>query len=350
MRNRRPAVLLAAVAMLVTGSALALPSAAVARATPVGEQAAAVAGALQQSLGEERSAGSYLDGSGRLVVTVTDRSAAEQVRATGAVAQLVARSGAQLAAATAELDRSAAVPGTAWAVDPVTNQVLLSVDESVRGAELNRVTESAGRLGTAVRVEQVAGRFSTKLAGGDAIYGGGYRCSLGFNVRSGSTYSFLTAGHCGNAVASWYTSQSQTTKLGNTANSRFPGDDFAIVRYTDGSTPPSSVDLYDGTTRRITAASTPAVGATVSRSGSTTKVHSGKVTALNATVNYAEGSVRGLIRTTVCAEPGDSGGALFSGNTAHGLTSGGSGNCSGGGTTFFQPVVEALSAYGVSVY
>jgi hypothetical protein len=30
--------------------------------------------------------------------------------------------------------------------------------------------------------------------------------------------------------------------------------------------------------------------------------------------------------------------------------SGGSGNCTSGGTTFFQPVTEALSAYGVSVY
>ncbi|BFV60510.1 S1 family peptidase [Kitasatospora sp. CMC57] len=350
MRNRRSAVLLAAAAMLVTGSALALPSTAVARATPTGEQAAAVATALQQSLGEERTAGSYLDGSGRLVVTVTDQSAAQQVRATGAVPQLVTRSGAQLAAATAELDRSATVPGTAWAVDPVTNQVLLSVDESVNGSSFAQVRQAAQRLGAAVRVEQVAGRFSTKLAGGDAIYGGGYRCSLGFNVRSGTTYSFLTAGHCGNVAATWYANQSQSTKLGTTTNSRFPGDDFAIVRYTDGSTPPSAVDLYNGTTRRITAASTPAVGATVYRSGSTTKVHSGQVTALNATVNYAEGTVRGLIKTTVCAEPGDSGGALFSGNTAHGLTSGGSGNCSSGGTTFFQPVVEALSAYGVSVY
>ncbi|MZG03432.1 trypsin-like serine protease, partial [Streptomyces sp. SID5614] len=51
----------------------------------------------------------------------------------------------------------------------------------------------------------------------------------------------------------------------------------------------------------------------------------------------------------VCAEPGDSGGALFSGSTALGLTSGGSGNCSSGGTTFYQPVTEALSVYGVSI-
>jgi hypothetical protein len=47
---------------------------------------------------------------------------------------------------------------------------------------------------------------------------------------------------------------------------------------------------------------------------------------------------------------GDSGGSLFDGSKAIGLTSGGSGNCSSGGTTFFQPVTEALSVYGVSVY
>ena len=52
----------------------------------------------------------------------------------------------------------------------------------------------------------------------------------------------------------------------------------------------------------------------------------------------------------ICAEPGDSGGSLYAGSVALGLTSGGSGNCSSGGTTFFQPVPEVLSAYGVSVY
>jgi hypothetical protein len=60
--------------------------------------------------------------------------------------------------------------------------------------------------------------------------------------------------------------------------------------------------------------------------------------------------VSGLIRTNVCAEPGDSGGSLVAGNQAQGVTSGGSGNCSSGGTTYFQPVTEALSRYGVSVY
>jgi S1-C subfamily serine protease len=133
--------------------------------------------------------------------------------------------------------------------------------------------------------------------------------------------------------------------LGNTAGSSFPGNDYAIVRYTAGGTPSGTVGSQD-----ITSAGTPTVGQTVYRRGSTTGVHSGRVTALNATVNYAEGTVYGMIQTTVCAEGGDSGGPLYAGTTALGLTSGGSGNCSSGGTTFFQPVTEALSVYGVSVY
>ena len=62
-------------------------------------------------------------------------------------------------------------------------------------------------------------------------------------------------------------------------------------------------------------------------------------------MRYAEGTVTGLTRTNVCAEPGDSGGSFISGNQAQGMTSGGSGNCTFGGTTYFQPVNEVLSAY-----
>lgn len=92
-------------------------------------------------------------------------------------------------------------------------------------------------------------------------------------------------------------------------------------------------------TRRTTADA----GENITRRGSTTGTHSGKVTALNVTVHYSGGgTVRGLIQTTVCAEPGDSGGPLYDGTAAIGLTS--------GGTTFFQPVTAALSAYGVHVY
>jgi hypothetical protein len=59
--------------------------------------------------------------------------------------------------------------------------------------------------------------------------------------------------------------------------------------------------------------------------------------------------VSGLIQTTVCAEPGDSGGPLYAGSTALGLTSGGSGDCTSGGTTFFQPVTKALATLGMKL-
>jgi hypothetical protein len=84
--------------------------------------------------------------------------------------------------------------------------------------------------------------------------------------------------------------------------------------------------------------------------GATTGVHCGTVLALNATVNYAEGTVSGLIQTNICSEPGDSGAPLYDGTILLGLLSGGSGNCASGGISFFQPITEVLSAYGLSVY
>lgn len=93
-----------------------------------------------------------------------------------------------------------------------------------------------------------------------------------------------------------------------------------------------------------------AVGQQVLRMGSTTGLHDGTVLGLDATVNYPEGTVTGLIQTDVCAEPGDSGGSLFSEDgSAIGLTSGGSGDCDAGGETFFQPVTTALQATGATL-
>nr|WP_205862742.1 S1 family peptidase [Planosporangium thailandense] len=341
---RRAAVTGAATA-LVAGTLLAPSLAQAATAHPMTAADADAAQGLAARLGD-RSAGTYLDSAGRMVVTVTDAAAERTVRAAGATPRRVTHNAAQLANAVTELDRTAKIPGTAWATDPVGNQVVVTVDSTVTGARLDQLNAAVARLGDAVRVVTTPGPISTRISGGDAIYGGQYRCSLGFNVRSGSTYYFLTAGHCGNIASTWYADGSHSTLLGNTAGSRFPGNDYAIVRYTNSSiTKSGTVGSVD-----ITAAGNAYVGETVTRRGSTTGIRSGRVTALNATVNYAEGTVYGLIQTTVCAEGGDSGGSLYAGSTALGLTSGGSGNCTSGGTTFFQPVTAALSAYGVSVY
>lgn len=251
---------------------------------------------------------------------------------------------AKLNGVQASLDKSARIPGTAWLVDPATHQVVVTLDSTVTGAKLSKLTAVTKQFGSAVRIERVAGQFHKYITGGDEIRGGGYLCSLGFNVRSGSTYSFLTAGHCGNLATTWR--DTSNTVIGTRTGTSFPGNDYAIVRYASTYTNhPGTVGSQD-----ITSAANPAVGWAVTRRGRTTGTHSGSVTGLNATVNYAEGTVTGMIRTNVCAEGGDSGGPLYRGTTAVGLTSGGSGNCSSGGTTFFQPVVEALNAYGVQVY
>ena len=243
----------------------------------------------------------------------------------------------QLAAAAAKAVDASGVRGVAWYVDSATNQVVVTADSSVSKADLAKLE----RAGSAVRVERTAGKFTKLLAAGDGIYGSRYRCSLGFNVVSGGTYYFLTAGHCGKVEKTWWTSANHSTLIGATQGYSFPGDDYALVRYDNASlSHPGGYTIGDAF-----------VGERVTRDGDTTGVHSGTVTALNVTVRYqGGGTVRGMIQTNVCAEGGDSGGPLYDGTKAIGLTSGGSGNCSSGGITFFQPVREAAQRYGVSLY
>ncbi|MFJ8074318.1 S1 family peptidase [Streptomyces sp. NPDC096176] len=243
------------------------------------------------------------------------------------------------------------VPGTAWYTDKESGKLVVTADSTVSSAEIAQIKKAAGDRAGALEIKRTPGTFNKLIAGGQAIYAGGGRCSLGFNVRSGSTYYALTAGHCTNIGSTWYTNSSNTTVLGTRAGSSFPNNDYGIIRHSNAAAADGRVYLYNGSYRDITGAGNAYVGQSVQRSGSTTGLRSGTVTGLNATVNYGNGDiVYGMIQTNVCAEPGDSGGALFSGSTALGLTSGGSGNCSSGGTTFFQPVTEALSAYGVSVF
>ncbi|WP_437020915.1 S1 family peptidase [Streptomyces sp. enrichment culture] len=313
---------------------------------------AAVAGRLASTLAEDLgdgTAGAYYDARTRtLVVNVVDESTARAVEAAGARARVVEHSLAELRRAHTALGRKAAVPGTARVTDPVANKVVVTADRTVSKAGWARLSDVAGGLGSAVVLKRTEGEFKPLLAGGDAILGGGGRCSLGFNVvRNGRPY-FLTAGHCTEAAFLW--SDSSGRRIGRTAASRFPGDDYGLVRYFPGVEHPSEVNLYDGTAQEITGAAEAVVGMRVTRSGSTTRVRSGTVTGLDATVDYGNGDVvTGLIQTDVCAEPGDSGGPLFTGTDAIGLTSGGRGDCTSGGETFFQPVTEALAATGTEI-
>ncbi|MEU9556465.1 S1 family peptidase [Streptomyces fumanus] len=187
------------------------------------------------------------------------------------------------------------------------------------------------------------------VRGGNTLYSaGGARCTVGFNARSGSTLYALMAGRCvEGAGGTWYADSTLTVVVGTTAGVSFPGNDYAVIRYTNTAVSyPGEVSLGGGGVQDITAAANPAVGQQICHVGRTSGYRCGTVRALNASINYGGGVVSGLFVSNICSEPGDVGGPAFSGGTALGIIVGSSGAC----TTYYQPVVELLSMYGLSIY
>ena len=280
---------------------------------------------------------------------MTDAAKSDAVRAVGADAKYVAFSHEQLAGAKTAIDGLSAPKSiTGWRVDDRTNSVVVEVNRLERDAAAESFLAAARSVSPAVRVVEVDESPTTlyDTRGGDAYYIGSGRCSVGFAVTGG----FVTAGHCGRSGNA--TTGFNRVAQGTFAGSSFPGNDYAWVRTNSNWTSRPWVNRYNGSNVTVTGSTSAAVGAAICRSGSTTGWRCGTVQAKNQTVNYAQGSVSGLTRTNACAEPGDSGGSWVAGSgysQAQGVTSGGSGNCSSGGTTFFQPVGEILSAYGLSL-
>ncbi|MEK9520956.1 S1 family peptidase [Streptomyces venezuelae] len=377
--KRTSALRAAAAALLLTvglGAAQAMPASAV----PTAASPTASAGlldAMRQDLGlterqaEERLAaertavrvesaarkaaggaygGSWFDaGSGRLVVALTDRAEQAEVEALGADTRIVRHSAGALDRAKARLDTRSAPSGVAgWHVDPRSNSVVVTVVRADRNAPAVRAFVDRAREAGPVTVAETAAAPRTYAAGtvgGDPYYTGNVRCSIGFSVHGG----FVTAGHCGGAgaaVRGW-----DGSAMGTFQGSSFPGNDYAYVSIHSGWWTVPVVLGWGVTPDRLVRGSAEApIGASICRSGSTTKWHCGSVLAKNETVNYSQGAVQQMTKTSVCAEGGDSGGAFISGDQAQGVTSGGWGNCSSGGQTWFQPVNEILGRYGLTLH
>nr|WSU77808.1 S1 family peptidase [Streptomyces anulatus] len=303
----------------------------------------------------QRAAGSAFGGSwfdartGKLVVAVTNAGKAEAVRATGADTRLVEHSAKQLDAAKARVDALPAPSGvSSWHVDPATSSVVVNVVASEQRDNDVRSFVAKAREAGPVTVETTAEAphtFAAGTVGGDPYYTGNVRCSIGFSVHGG----FVTAGHCGGAgqsVRGW-----DGSAIGNFQGSSFPGDDYAWVNVANGWwTVPVVIGWGTVSDQLVRGSNEAPVGASICRSGSTTHWHCGNVLAKNETVNYSQGAVHQMTKTSVCAEGGDSGGSFISGDQAQGVTSGGWGNCSGGGETWYQPVNEILNRYGLTLH
>ncbi|MFI0039929.1 S1 family peptidase [Streptomyces mutabilis] len=297
--------------------------------------------------------GSWFDaGRGRLTVAVTSDASPTTVRAvaaTGAQVRTVEHSARRLDAAKNRIDRLDAPAGvSSWHVDPAANSVVVDVVRGERGDnDVRHFLERAREAGP-VMVRTVASAPSTFAAGtvgGDPYYTGNVRCSIGFSVHGG----FVTAGHCGGAgaaVRGW-----DGSHIGTFQGSSFPGDDYAWVSVGSGWwTVPVVLGWGTVSDQLVRGSNEAPVGASICRSGSTTHWHCGTVLAKNETVNYSQGAVHQMTKTSVCAEGGDSGGSFISGDQAQGVTSGGWGNCSSGGETWFQPVNEILNRYGLTLH
>ncbi|MFC7590934.1 S1 family peptidase [Nonomuraea antimicrobica] len=308
------------------------------------ERAAAVESNLTTALGGSFG-GAWLNAdASKLSVATTDPATTKAIEAQGAQPVVVQRSLAQLNGIMQQLDQAPkkAKSGAAlWYADVTTNTVSVQAP-TVEAAE--SLVAAAGVDRNAITVAATAERPTTfiNIIGGAAYYIGSSRCSVGFSVTRGSTPGFVTAGHCGRAGSG------TTSPTGTFQGSSFPGNDYAWVA-APGNTVTPYVRGSGGANVTVRGSTQAAVGSSICRSGSTTGWRCGTIQQHNASVTYPQGTVSGLTRTSACAQPGDSGGSFISGSQAQGVTSGGSGNCTVGGTTYHQPVNEILSVYGLTL-
>lgn len=322
-------------------------------------QAEARLAAEKKATGTERqarrAAGSAYAGSWftpktrELTVAVADPAKADAVRATGARVETVSRSAAQLDAAKKRIDALDAPSAvSSWHVDWQTNRVVVEVRSGQQSDnDVTRFLAKARKAGpvTVRSTDHTPTTLAAGTVGGDPFYTGNVRCSIGFSVYGG----FVTAGHCGGAgqgVSGW-----DGSYIGNIQGSSFPDNDYAWVNVGSGWwTVPVVLGWGTVSDQLVRGSAEAPIGASICRSGSTSHWHCGTVLAKNETVNYSQGAVHQMTKTNVCAEGGDSGGSFISGDQAQGVTSGGWGNCSSGGETWYQPINEILGRYGLTLH
>ncbi|GAA4204792.1 hypothetical protein GCM10022252_64310 [Streptosporangium oxazolinicum] len=305
---------------------------------------------LREELGENFG-GAWFTGdlAQTLVVATTDKDDTPRIVAGGARAEIVSRSLGQLNAALDTIDEALSdhMAGPVRYVDVRSNQVVVlsnvpsTTQNVIATSDVDPVTV---RVVSSIERPQLL----SDLVGGNAYYiGTSERCSVGFSVTKGTQNGFVSAGHCGKRGST--TSGFNHVAQGVFQGSTFPASDLAWVAVNNNWTPKPWVGNGSGGTVNVSGSRVAIEGASVCRSGSTTGWHCGTIQQLNTSITYPQGTVAELTRTNVCAEPGDSGGSFIAIDQAQGVTSGGSGDCTSGGVTYFQPIGEILTTYGLTL-
>ncbi|WP_329001414.1 S1 family peptidase [Kribbella sp. NBC_00709] len=308
--------------------------------------------AAQKAAGAAFGGAWYNDATHELVVGVVGPDRAAAVRATGATVTAVPVTAKTLDHRKAAVDKLAGkiVPAavSGWAADPRTGSVVINVQAGKRSQAVDAFVAKVAKAGP-VTVKEVAAQvprtYSAGTVGGDPYYVSNIRCSIGFSVYGG----FVTAGHCGRSgtVSGW-----DGSAIGSFQAWSFPDNDYAWVSVGNGWwTVPVVLGWGQVSDQLVRGSAEAPIGSSVCRSGSTSHWHCGTILAKNETVNYGNGQLfYGATKTSVCAEGGDSGGSFITGDQAQGVTSGGWGDCTSGGETWFQPVNEILQNYGLTLH
>ncbi|MFB8749106.1 S1 family peptidase [Streptomyces parvulus] len=313
--------------------------------------------------------GAFFDASGRLTVNAADSAEAATIEKAGLDARLPTRGQAALDEVKAELDAFAARRAPSgvvdWSVDLASDMVTINVNND-RGAAAKAFLAKAAEHGSAVRIVRGEEKAEAKAA----IYPGSKMtfnntsqwCSVGYGARDRSGNQYLvTAGHCvtntlrydGTAFAKGYKTR---YALGTRSV------DMGILTINPGHSITTSVGTWGNSNPvAVKGGSRAASGASVCKSGATTGWTCGTIGSYNNTVTYVDRNggpdtvITGLATSSVCVEGGDSGGAYISGNQAQGMTSGGpiDQQCTGGvysrGSSYFQPLDDALNYYGLTL-
>ncbi|MFG3336555.1 S1 family peptidase [Streptomyces tendae] len=398
MRVSRISLLTTAVATLlsaaaVTASAQAAPTddapryqpamvAALADSLGVSEDAAVARldhqDAQQDELAElDRSGvatdGAYFTADGKLTVNVSSATAATQVRRHGLAARVPQRGERALDRIKASLDAVAlrkTPDGIAsWSVDLPSDTVTIHVIPGRTSAAAQSFLKAAATHGKAVRVVRDGQRLETqaKVYPGSRMTWtnsqGGWLCSVGYGARDSSGRQYLvSAGHCVADLTDLYFDNKHFAKG---VHSRYAlgtrSVDMGIAQVDSDDSIATQVGTWGSTSNiAVQGSNRAASGSALCKSGQTTHWTCGRVGSYNVTVTYKDGHggpdtvVTGLASSSVCTQGGDSGGAYISGNQAQGMTSGGpiGQQCSGTnsrGSSYFQPLDDALSYYGLTL-
>ncbi|MDX3453984.1 S1 family peptidase [Streptomyces sp. ME02-8801-2C] len=331
--------------------------------------------AIADQLGDKRTAGIYYQDE-RLVVAVTDQAAAETVQSAGVAAEVVPHSAAELSSAKAELDQLAGIPNTSWSVDQSSNRVNVKIYDGVSEADRSRIEEAVSEFRDAVDITEHSGQIESTayaMRGGlgmesDFTSGGTNWtkiCTAGFNVQNSSGKKYmLTAGHCMEDGAVTWRRRSGAVPLGRAISWAYGNDtnqsDYGLVEYSNSDVVPyGTIQYKDGSEGQISSSASAFEGEKVKRVGTMSQDLVGMVLATDATVTYTDGTtLKHMIEASNCTVHGDSGGPLFSAETALGINSGGSyadqpcgdSDSQVDRSSFYEPVYKVLSWEGMKVY